>query len=607
MHYFASLPTLLATIVGLTSLASAAVQVHDETFVPDAVIHVSSAIRKQSCVDEKEVVLINGTSPGPEIRLQEGKTFWIRVYNDLKHENLTMHWHGLTMAAAPFSDGTPLASQWPFPPDSFYDYEISVPVGSAGTYFYHSHVGIQAIACTGPLSVIEAGDPPYEYFDEKWLFFQDVFKQNDSYILEGLSATPQRYDGDQAMVLINGKGGGVHDKGIVCNEPLSVINVEPGRTYRFRVVGASAISFETFGIEGHNDLELIEADGGYIEKYNTSFIQVAAGQRFSFLFHAKQNPEKQRYYVQLETRDHGNRCHSYAVINYGDQSLDAAGVPAKYYPPVDSVITLPEMDHEFLEYQLRPLENNYSDPVYSSDDFPTADEVTRRINVTIHLAYVAPNVVYELNGYPWFEHTPKEPYLVSIIKNDTIQFPSMERAAANEGLDPVSKAFPAEIGEVLEVVVRNTASDRGTLDNHPWHVHGEHVWHIGSGFGEYDSAANEAKWANSPGKPVRRDTMMIYRNTTGRTTPNYMDGWTAWRIRVKTPGVWMVHCHLLPHIVFGMQTVWVFGNYTDVTSKVGQPDYNGYLDFGGSVVGNETHWPEVVQSDTYDEWAVEDN
>lgn len=63
------------------------------------------------------------------------------------------------------------------------------------------------------------------------------------------------------MVLINGKGGGIHDNGIVCNEPLSVINVEPGMTYRFRVVGGSAISFNTFGIEGHNDLELIEADG----------------------------------------------------------------------------------------------------------------------------------------------------------------------------------------------------------------------------------------------------------------------------------------------------------------------------------------------------------
>lgn len=209
--------------------------------------------------------------------------------------------------------------------------------------------------------------------------------------------------------------------------------------------------------------------------------------------------------MQLETRDHGNRCTSYAVINYGNRSVDAAGAAAKYYPPVDSVITLPEMDHEFLEYKLRPLVNNYLNPVYASDDFPTAEEVTRRINVTIRLAYVAPNVVYYMNGYPWFEEYPNTPYLVSIIQNDTIEFPSMERALANDGLDPVSRAFPAQIGEVLEVVVQNTASDRGTLDNHPWHVHGEHVWHIGSGFGEYNSTANEAKWENSIGKPVRRE------------------------------------------------------------------------------------------------------
>jgi len=601
MRYFTNLPALLATIVGFASLASAVTEVHDENFVPDAIIRVSSAQTKQSCVEEKEVILINGTSPGPEIRLQEGRTFWIRVYNDLEHENLTMHWHGLTMAVAPFSDGTPLASQWPYPPGSFYDYEINVPPGSAGTYFYHSHVGIQAIACTGPLSVVEREDPPYQYDDDRWLFLQDAFAENDTYILEGLTATPQRYDGDQTMVLINGKGAGTHDNGIVCNESLSVINVDPGRTYRFRVVGASAISFNVFGIEGHPDLELIEADGSYVEPYNTSYIQVAAGQRFSFLFHALPNPEKKTYYMQLETRDHGNRCYSYAVINYGNRSVDPL-----YYPPANTVITLPELDREFLDYKLRPLVNNYSNPVYASDDFPTADEVTRRINVTIHLAFVDPNVIYHLNGYPWFEDVPEEPYLVSIIKNDTIEFPSMERAMANSGLDPISRAFPARMNEVLEVVVQNTASDRGSLDNHPWHVHGEHVWHIGSGVGEYNRTANEAKWANSTGKPVRRDTMMVFRHE-NRTTPGKVDGWTAWRVRVKAPGVWMIHCHLLPHMIFGMQTVWVFGNYTDVTSIVGQPDYKGYLDFGGRVVGNDTHWPEVVESDPYQLWAVDEN
>lgn len=57
------------------------------------------------------------------------------------------------MATAPFSDGTPQAAQWPIPPNHFFDYELYVPIGFAGTYFYHSHVGLQAISATGPLIV----------------------------------------------------------------------------------------------------------------------------------------------------------------------------------------------------------------------------------------------------------------------------------------------------------------------------------------------------------------------------------------------------------------------------------------------------------------------
>lgn len=57
------------------------------------------------------------------------------------------------MATAPFSDGTPQAAQWPIPPHHFFDYELHVPIGYAGTYFYHSHVGLQAISASGPLIV----------------------------------------------------------------------------------------------------------------------------------------------------------------------------------------------------------------------------------------------------------------------------------------------------------------------------------------------------------------------------------------------------------------------------------------------------------------------
>src|SRR3954469_21440700 len=84
------LPVIAAAIVGLLRTAHAELEVHDETFVPDAILRVSEAEAKQSCIDAREILVVNGTSPGPEIRLVEGKSFLIRVYNDLKHENLTM-------------------------------------------------------------------------------------------------------------------------------------------------------------------------------------------------------------------------------------------------------------------------------------------------------------------------------------------------------------------------------------------------------------------------------------------------------------------------------------------------------------------------------------
>ena len=85
------LPLLFASILGLIKVAyTNGLVVHDENFVPDAILHVSSGETKQSCVPSKEILLVNGTSPGPELRFKEGKTVWIRVYNDIPNENLTM-------------------------------------------------------------------------------------------------------------------------------------------------------------------------------------------------------------------------------------------------------------------------------------------------------------------------------------------------------------------------------------------------------------------------------------------------------------------------------------------------------------------------------------
>jgi len=85
-----TLPLLSAFAVGLIKTAYAKTVVHDGNFIPDATLHVTSGNRNQSCVPEKEILLVNGTSPGPELRLTEGNTYWIRVYNDMVDQNFTM-------------------------------------------------------------------------------------------------------------------------------------------------------------------------------------------------------------------------------------------------------------------------------------------------------------------------------------------------------------------------------------------------------------------------------------------------------------------------------------------------------------------------------------
>lgn len=84
-HFVPAVAALTSMWVG----AASAVQ-HGEGFVPTAVLRVTMEERKQSCVPTKEILVVNGTSPGPALVFEEGRTIWIRVYNDLKHENLTM-------------------------------------------------------------------------------------------------------------------------------------------------------------------------------------------------------------------------------------------------------------------------------------------------------------------------------------------------------------------------------------------------------------------------------------------------------------------------------------------------------------------------------------
>ncbi|KAL7917227.1 Cupredoxin [Trichoderma austrokoningii] len=570
-----SIMSLAACVVSLQA------HVHDESFVPDAVLTITQENIGLGGI-ERYSTQVNGSVPGPTLYLPEDKVFWIRVYNNMKDENLTIHWHGLSQATYPFSDGTPLASQWPIPPLHFFDYELKAPNGSAGTYFYHSHVGFQASTPTGVIIVKDPQSPPYETDGERIVFLQEFWNRTDEQVVKGLESTPLIWTGEPNGWLINGKG--ITNYGIVdpSSAALSVIDVDPGKTYRFRFVAATALSLAQFAFQDHTELDIIAADGAYTKPQNVSVLQMGSGQRYDALFRTKSCDElrqlgKLDYYVQLESRDRTTVVTNYAILR-------------------SSPIKLPPTISGYLDYQLQPLQTDH--------DFPSSSEVSRR--VMINIQQVANGYfLWSLNNNTWTEDgsdlvphtTPSEPYLVALYENQTQYLPNYQAALTNNGLDPHTKTYPALLGEVIEIVFQqygaadlshgNTA---GALDTHPWHAHGSHYWDVGGGDGAWDAEKLEKQLAGTT--PVRRDTTLLYRYTE-TTVPGQKQGWRAWRLRVDQPGVWMVHCHLLHHMIQGMQTVWVHGSAQDVM-KLGELDVEGYLTYGGNVNGNITYAPKVI-------------
>jgi L-ascorbate oxidase len=72
-----------------STVRAAIVSKHDTSFTPDFSLRISLENITQGC-SIRESVVVNGTSPGPTLRIKPNKVTWIRVYNDMTDQNLTM-------------------------------------------------------------------------------------------------------------------------------------------------------------------------------------------------------------------------------------------------------------------------------------------------------------------------------------------------------------------------------------------------------------------------------------------------------------------------------------------------------------------------------------
>jgi CopA family copper-resistance protein len=122
--------SLLFTLLLSISTAFAQKVVRYDLYVTDTLVNYSGK--------EKHAIAVNGQVPMPTLTFTEGDTAEIVLHNLLK-ESTSLHWHGVQLPNR--EDGVPFLTQMPIPAGERYIYRF--PVKQNGTYWYHSHSGFQ--------------------------------------------------------------------------------------------------------------------------------------------------------------------------------------------------------------------------------------------------------------------------------------------------------------------------------------------------------------------------------------------------------------------------------------------------------------------------------
>ena len=133
-------------------------------------------------------IAVNGSVPGPLIRLREGQNVRLNVTNNLETDT-SVHWHGFLL---PFHmDGVPGISFPGIKPGQTFTYEF--PIRQSGTYWYHSHSGLQEQSGHyGPMIIDPAGAEPVQ-FDRDYILLLSDFTVLDPHFIMSRLRTGEGY------------------------------------------------------------------------------------------------------------------------------------------------------------------------------------------------------------------------------------------------------------------------------------------------------------------------------------------------------------------------------------------------------------------------------
>ena len=253
---------------------------------------------------------INGTVPGPLLRFREGDEAVIHVTNKLDQDT-SIHWHGILVPNE--MDGVPWVTYPGIRPGETFTYRF--PVKQYGTYWYHSHSGLQEqTGHYGPLIIDPADGEPAAFDREHVIVLSDWTFEDPDRLFARLRKQPDYYNFRKRTAFdffrdaaAQGLGAAVRNRldwGRMRMAPTDIADVtgatytylmngaapgsnwtglfSPGERVRLRFINASAASFFDVRIPGL-PMKVIQASGQHVRPVETDEIRIAIAETYDVI------------------------------------------------------------------------------------------------------------------------------------------------------------------------------------------------------------------------------------------------------------------------------------------------------------------------------------
>ncbi|MGK0189975.1 MAG: FtsP/CotA-like multicopper oxidase with cupredoxin domain [Verrucomicrobiales bacterium] len=466
----------------------------------------------------RRALTLNGSMPGPTLRFREGDTARIVVRNALHHEETSIHWHGLLVPNA--MDGVPYLTTPPIKPGIQHRFEF--PLTHPGTYWYHSHTGLQEQrGVYGSIIVEPRGGEAIDVDHDVVALLSDWTHERPKEVMHTLMRGSEWYSikkGNAQSILGATRNGALkdyfareksrmppmdvsdvaYDAFLINGTTRSTVNAKPGDRVRLRVINAGASTY-FYLHSALAPLTIVAADGPAVTPVEVNRILIGVAETYDVIVTV---PDSGLWEFRATAQD-----------NTGHASLFIGGTGPEHSAdplPAPDLYTMDEMLQGALEDANTPLSEIAVKPRPSAPyAFLRSTKPTvlsgRQREITLRLTGDMTRYLWSFNG-----KTLSEESTIAIHQ-----------------------------GEALRIKFIND-----TMMHHPLHLHG-HFFRVVNRNGDHS--------------PLKHTVDVPPMGT--RTIEFLADEY----------GDWLFHCHLLYHMDAGMARVFSYRAAED-------PDYQPTLD-----------------------------